>query len=149
MTYLLALLLKLVCQNLYEQVMLCDYFQFSHRKRAKLCKQLIGCALWILNAFYMYFFSKTRYLCFYLHYKLNFNNNSEKMYKFTIDWSTIMIISKTFEKIQIIWFMYKEFDDRKGISVLFNCNSTILPMNACHERTSQYILPVHHIKLIF
>ena len=100
---------------------------------------------WFLHVF----LSKMRYLCFYLHYKMNFNNNSEKMYQFTIDWSTIMIISKTFEKIQIIWFMYKEFDDRKGISVLFNCNSTILPMNACHERTPQYILPVHHIKLIF
>ena len=41
-----------------KQVKLCDYFQFSHRKRAKLCKQLIGCALWIRNAFYMYFFLK-------------------------------------------------------------------------------------------
>ena len=132
-----------------KQVMLCDYFQFSHMKRAKLCKQLIGCALWIWNAFYMYFFLKHVIYVFYLHSKLNFNNNSEKMYKFTIDWSTIMIISKTFEKIQIILFMYKEFDDRKDISVLFNCNSTILPMNACHERTSRYILPVRHIKLIF
>ena len=42
--------------------------------------------------------------------------------------------------------MYKEFDVRKGISVRFNCNSTILPMNACHERTCEHILPLHHIK---
>ena len=89
--------------------------------------------------FTCFFFLKHVIYVFYLHSKLNFNNNSEKMCKFTIDWSTIMIISKTFEKILIIWFMYKEFDDRKGISVRFNCNSTILPMNACHERTSLYI----------
>ena len=87
---------------------------------------------WFLHVF----LSQMRYLCFYLHYKLNFNNNCEKMYKFTIDWSNIMIISKTLEKIQLILFIYKKLDDKKGISVRLNCNLINLPMNACHERTS-------------
>ena len=91
---------------------------------------------WFLHVF----LSQMRYLCFYLHYKLNFNNNCEKMYKFTIDWSNIMIISKNLEKIQFILFIYKKLDDKIGISVRLNCNLINLPMDACHERTFLYIL---------
>ena len=56
-----------------------------------------------------------RYLSFYLQYKLNFNNNYEKMHKSTIDWNKIMIISKTFDKNPLD----KEFDGRKDILVRF------------------------------
>ena len=42
------------------------------------------------------------------------------MYKSTIDWSKIMIMSKTLEKNQYVLFIYyKEFDGRKDISVRF------------------------------